>query len=60
MANTLEIQKYEDQIAVLTAKIRRLDDMNRAKPAAAFYICARCGLLYQSWWGCGCPRAYSS
>lgn len=54
--NTLEIQKYEEQIAVLTTKIRRLDDMDCAKSAAAWYVCARCGLLYQSQWGCGCPQ----
>ena len=53
--NTLEIQQYEEQIAVLEAKVRRLEVADRASAAPSLYICTRCGLLYQSPWGCGCP-----
>jgi hypothetical protein len=51
--NTLRIQKYEEEIAVLHAKISRL----YPSQASAFYVCSRCGLLYQSVWGCGCIAA---
>lgn len=53
--NRLEIQKYEEQIAVLSAKIDRLVAADRAKFTPSLYTCTRCGLLYQSPWGCGCP-----
>lgn len=53
--NTLTIQKYEEQIAVLTTKVQRLMDADRASASPGLYTCTRCGLLYQSLWGCGCP-----
>ena len=53
--NTLEIQKYQEQIAALSLKIRRLEEMDRASGLPSLYTCSRCGLLYQSVWGCGCP-----
>lgn len=56
MKNTLEIQKYEQRIDMLEAKIRRLEALDRASSQPSLYICTRCGLLYQSPWGCGCPR----
>lgn len=56
MKNTLEIQRYEEQISVLVAKVQRLEAADRATLAPSFYVCTRCGLLYQSPWGCGCPR----
>jgi hypothetical protein len=56
MKNTLEIQRYEEEIAILSAKIQRLEDMDQKTPHPSLYICARCGLLYQSVWGCGCPK----
>lgn len=57
MNNTLEIQKYEEQIAALSLKVRRLVDIDRAFAAPGFYSCTRCGLFYQSQWGCGCPAS---
>lgn len=57
--NTLQIQQYENEIAVLVGKVRRLEALDHAQPAPSFYICTRCGLLYQSPWGCGCVVASS-
>ncbi len=59
MRNTLEIQKYEEQIAVLSAKVQHLERLDRASGAPSLYVCTRCGLLYQSPWGCGCPVSKS-
>jgi hypothetical protein len=56
MKNTLEIQKYEEQIAALQVKVARLERQDVAAPQPSFYICTRCGLLYQSVYGCGCVR----
>ena len=55
--NTIAIQKYEEQIAALSAKVRRLEEADRASAAPSFYTCTRCGLLYQSPYGCGCLQA---
>lgn len=55
MRNTLQIQRYEEQIAVLTAKVNHLTQLDRAHGEPVFYVCTRCGLLYQSPYGCGCP-----
>lgn len=52
--NTLEIQRYEEQIAVLSVKVQRLIDADNAAAHPPLYVCSRCGLLYQSVWGCGC------
>lgn len=57
MGNTLAIQQYEEQIAVLSAKVRHLEDVDRASASPSLYTCTRCGLLYQSPWGCGCAAA---
>lgn len=56
MKNTLAIQGYEEQIAVLAAKVERLEAEDRKAPDPSFYVCTRCGLLYQSLWGCGCAN----
>lgn len=60
MRNTLAIQQYDEQIAALQAKVRRLEDEDHAQSSPSFYICTRCGLLYQSLWGCGCPKEAQS
>lgn len=59
MSNTLAIQQYDEQIAVLTAKVRHLEELDRASAHPSLYVCTRCGMLYQSPWGCGCPAAAS-
>lgn len=53
MSDVLTIPHLEAQIAGLQAQLDRLHEERRQRHPS-FYICTRCGALYQSMWGCGC------
>lgn len=52
--NRLMISELEAKMAAMARQIRRLQDEEDRHPAP-FYMCTRCGGLYQSMYGCSCP-----
>ena len=50
--NRLSIPELEDQIAALQAQ---LASRRQRAPEVRWYTCTRCGSIYTSIWGCGCP-----
>lgn len=56
MNHRIKIQQLEQEITNLSSEIKRLSCIDLQTVPPSFYICTRCGLLYQSIYGCGCPR----
>lgn len=54
VTNRLMIAELEAKIDAMERQIRRLQDDDSRHPAP-FYMCTRCGGLYQSMYGCSCP-----